>query len=173
MNGLILYSDDTDNALYYAGWLVRTTGFDLVNVSLQSHLDLSAYECFILGSGLKNGRLQIAPWLKMHWVEIFDRDMLLYFSSDKDLSKKEKQTLLEANIPGHMIASIKCFALPDKPAGLGNPMDHALQHISYQIKENTSAKETETEQALFPMLQIVHKQTQKMLDYDSDQSIPI
>lgn len=175
MNGIVIYLDNTGSARHYAAWLAKTTGFDLINLALQPHFDLSAYEYFILGSGLEHNRLQIADWLEKHWLELFDRDILLYFSSRQELSKDKKQELLQANLPAHIARSIRSFSLPPHyvlDASL-SMMDQALQQISHHLKEKNLEREASTQKALFPLLKLVQKQVRRQSAVEQENSIPI
>lgn len=180
MNGIILYLDKSGKARQTACWLVERTGFDLLNLALQPQPDLSAYDIVILGSGLYKQKLHLAPWLQQHWVELFDREILLYFVSAQTCSEAQKEEVLRLNLPAHIATQIQTFTLSSQTLACQlkqlaqEPLPQEPQVSTATIEEETKTEAAESApKTLWPLLTQVQAMAQKWVRMDLDNAIPI
>ncbi|MEZ4993353.1 MAG: flavodoxin domain-containing protein [Saprospiraceae bacterium] len=102
MKAAILFTGWYGSTKQYADWIAEATGYPVYNLD-EVQPDLDNFDLIILGSSIVIGKLTIRKWVKLHWPELRNKELILFTVSGTAPGHPDLHKYLEASLPVDMI----------------------------------------------------------------------
>lgn len=98
MKGAVIYKTIYGGTRQYAEWIAESSGFDLVEC--KKDLDLSVYDCLIIGSGVRAGKMIISGWIYENFENLKDKSIIIFsVGAHPPSNTKEIEKIVANSIP--------------------------------------------------------------------------
>jgi menaquinone-dependent protoporphyrinogen IX oxidase len=113
-DGIVVYWSKYGCTKQYAQWLRDETGYPIRATSAPFAPSMKKARVILVGSSIRVGKLKIAPWIRRHWKEIKDKQIIVFSTSALSPDDMSLQEIWGKCLPPEIRTSCEYFPLPGR-----------------------------------------------------------